>query len=204
VEEVIVSPEGRERLVRSAFFEPSPRVSRVIYIGTPHRGSAYARRFVGRLGSALVREPEQSRLMHQELIACNPGVFSPELSKRIPTSIDLLEPKSPLLNAIADLPISNHVRIHSIIGNKCGTLGLEPSDGVVPVSSARDFRARSERFVNCRHEYLTGDPDAIDEVRCILAKHLQTLESNSLALPMAAPVSSERSAPSELSFTVSQ
>ena len=46
-------PDSRMRLANSFFFTPSPDVSRVIYIATPHRGSVYARRCVGQISSAL-------------------------------------------------------------------------------------------------------------------------------------------------------
>jgi hypothetical protein len=37
-----VSPEARELLQRSLFFEPLPFVHRIVFIATPHRGSYLA------------------------------------------------------------------------------------------------------------------------------------------------------------------
>src|SRR5690606_35181403 len=55
---VRATPAMRERLRRMFFFEPSPLVTRVIFIGTPHRGSASTRRVAGRIASRLVRISE--------------------------------------------------------------------------------------------------------------------------------------------------
>ena len=40
-------PQARERLRRLFFFEPQPSVTRVVFVGTPHQGSSWARRIVG-------------------------------------------------------------------------------------------------------------------------------------------------------------
>ena len=92
-------PDTRARLANSFFFAPSPDVSRVIYIATPHRGSVYARRCVGQISSALVKEPPDWKARHAQLIRDNPGAFYEELTRGIPNSIDLLEPSSRILQA---------------------------------------------------------------------------------------------------------
>ncbi|MCA9132657.1 MAG: alpha/beta fold hydrolase [Planctomycetales bacterium] len=156
-------------LQRSFFFNASPDVARVVFIATPHQGSVYARRLIGRIGSILVRIPEDYRAAHAELISCNPGVFSPELQRRIPTSIDLLEPNSKLLQAIARLPIDPHrVQMHSLIGDSRYTLGYGRSDGVIPIASAREPRASSELIIRAKHAELNKTPEAICEVQRIL------------------------------------
>ncbi len=85
-------PVTQSQLASSFYFVPSPDVSRVIYIATPHRGSLYARRCVGLVGSALVVEPPDWTARHAQLIRDNPCAFDEEMSRGIPTSIDLLEP----------------------------------------------------------------------------------------------------------------
>jgi hypothetical protein len=171
--QVAIPAEFRQKLTNAFFFEPSPDVSRVVFIGTPHRGSGFASRSIGRLGSALVEEPEDLVRAHAELIRCNPGVFSKEVSRRIPTSIDLLEPKSKLLEAIAALPARCDVRMHSVIGNSCWTLLNGKSDGVVPVKSARENRAVSERLIKTIHTRLTKHPETVQELLAILQRHLE-------------------------------
>jgi len=167
-------PSGyRQRLSESFFFEPSPAVSRVVYIGTPHRGSAFAQRLVGRVGSLLVKEPSELTEAHRQLIDNNPDVFTSEFSRRIPTSIDLLEPNSQLLFALRTLPKDCRVQYHSIIGDSCWTPSSGDTDGVVPVSSAQLSGATSEKLVDEKHSKLPQHPEVIAELLAILQQHLQ-------------------------------
>jgi pimeloyl-ACP methyl ester carboxylesterase len=165
------SPTTYERLATSFFFDPSPQVSRVVFIGTPHRGSPLARRRIGRLSSWLVEEPSVRQQRHAQLIRDNPGVFSPEFTRRTPTSIDLLESSSPLLLAIDQLPIASHVETHTIFGNYRPMLGGGPSDGVVPVASARHPSAVTERMVRSKHTDLHQHDEGINELLGILRRH---------------------------------
>lgn len=182
IEEVHMAEELRQEIRRSFFFEPSTDIERVIFIGTPHKGATAARRAIGRLGSDLVRLPQEYQQLHDQLIACNPGVFTEEVENRIPTSIDLLRPDSQLLQAIAELPIDLHrVRLHSVIGDTCHTLHSGRSDSVVPVDSARENRAISEILVEAPHEKLNKSPDTIWEVKRILWEHAH--EKAALVVP---------------------
>ncbi len=112
-DQVVMDDERRIELATAFFFEPSECVSSVIFMATPHRGSNYARRLIGRVGSSLVRTTEAQRQEHDKLVRCNPGVFKQEVRKRIPTSIDLLDPDSSLLKAINELPI-NRARLSAL------------------------------------------------------------------------------------------
>ncbi len=175
-ENVYIPPFVRETIRESFFFEASPDIARVVFIGTPHQGSAFARRSIGRFASVLVKLPEEYRQAYQQLIACNPGVFSPETERRIPTSLDLLEPNSELLQAVSRLNIDpQRVQMHSVIGDGCVTLQLGRSDSIVPVESAREYRAQSEFFVPTTHGRLHKDSGVIQEVQRILREHLQSL-----------------------------
>jgi hypothetical protein len=127
---------------------------------------------IGRIGSCLVSEPEQRQRQHRQLIARHPGVFTKEVRRRIPTSIDLLEPGSQLLRAIEKLPKRCDVTMHSVIGNKCLTPTFKRSDGVVPVASAREPRAVSELMVKATHTKTKERPRAIRELFRILDQHL--------------------------------
>jgi hypothetical protein len=169
-------PEAFRELVHdSFFFEPSTDVARVVFIGTPHKGSSFASRFIGRLGSALVRPPDDYQSAHEQLIACNPGVFSREVEKRIPTSIDLLDPNSRLLQAVSQLPINElQIKMHSVIGDAHSAFRLERSDGVVPLESAREYRVQSELIINSTHSNLNKAQDTILEVKRILLENAQS------------------------------
>lgn len=105
------------------------------------------------------------------MIDCNPGVFSKEVSTRIPTSIDLLDPESPLLRAIDLLEVNPDVKLHSVIGDYCWRIGFGRSDLVVPVESAREPAAVSELVIKARHKNVNKEPVVVRELLCILRKH---------------------------------
>jgi hypothetical protein len=170
-ETVVTDPETRARLAEAFFFVPSPDIKRVIYIATPHRGSVQAHRCIGRISSALVEERPESRARHAQLSRDNPGLFRPELSRRVPTSIDLLEPGSLVLQSTQCLPYGSGVHVHSIIGNDRWTIGEGQSDGVVPVSSARIAGVQSELMVDAKHTQVQRHPHTVREVICILTNH---------------------------------
>ncbi len=158
---------------RSFYFEPSPDVNRVVFMATPHQGSSFASGPVGRLSSKLINLPEEETRKHQLLIRCNPGVFAEEVSDRIPTSVDLLNPHSKLLAAMGSLPAADGVCMHTIMGNRCWTLLQGKSDGIVPMSSAREPRAVSEKVVKATHSGVKSHPEAVKEILYILQAQLQ-------------------------------
>ena len=178
LESLRLTPEMYAQFQELFYFEPSPHIRRVVYIGTPHRGSAMANRLIGRMGAALVREPEEQRRQYDAFLAANPGVVDKFATRRIPTSIDMLEPNNPILNAMDHLPTAPCVATHSIIGIGGCSLCREPSDGVVPVSSARMPGVESELYVDEDHEDLHRDPDTIREVLRILRRHLQCVDGD--------------------------
>jgi pimeloyl-ACP methyl ester carboxylesterase len=166
-------------LSAALFFTSNPNVTRVVFIGTPHRGSQLARRCIGRIGSALVSLPAERADEYAQLIDDNPDVFEPQFRSGPPRSIDMLEPESPLLNALLVLPVSPQVTMHSIIGTEgCPALAGGPSDGVVPVSSAQLPGVASELMVNARHEQLHRDPESVAEVLRILREHATMAAGN--------------------------
>lgn len=170
IDQIIVSNKTRSDLASSLFFQPQPAIKRVIFIATPHRGAGAAQRLVGRVASALVEEPKDRELEHEVLIDNNPGVFSKEFQKRIPTSIDMLEPSSCILQAIEKLPIEPSVVFHSIIADNGKIIG-QPTDGVVPVSSARLAGAASECVIRSKHTKVQAEPETVEEVLRILREH---------------------------------
>lgn len=169
LETVRTTPAIRNRLQRIFFFEPSPLVKRVVFIGTPHRGSNQARRLIGRLASSLVRISAPEKSLYKQLVDSNRDIFAEYLWDSWPTSVDLLEPSNPMLQGIARVPFSRCTRLHSIIGT--GGLIGEPNDGVVPVSSARQTGVCSELFVPVRHEELHRDAVSVSDLMRILREH---------------------------------
>jgi pimeloyl-ACP methyl ester carboxylesterase len=175
---LVATAEQREMLRRSLFFEANPAVSRVVFIATPHAGSSYANRPVGRLGASLVRVSQQRDHKYEHLIANNPHAFSPEIGGGLPTSIDLLEPSSHILAGIGQLPVRPCVRLHSIIGTGRLLVGEGPSDGVVPVSSAQIRGVASDRFVEAQHSEILSKPETLDELHRLLWEHADELRGS--------------------------
>jgi hypothetical protein len=166
-------PPAVRNWVRPAYFyEPVPFVSRVVFIATPHRGSLIASLGVGRLASLSVRPPQEMRQLHDRVIQMNPGAFRPEFERRVPTTIDMLEPDSRPLQAIASLRPPCWVSLHSIVGVGHASLTGGRDDCVVAESSAHTEGAVSEICVPASHTKVHHHPLAIAEVRRILAQHL--------------------------------
>jgi pimeloyl-ACP methyl ester carboxylesterase len=166
-------PTTRERLQASFFFEPSPDITRVIYIATPHAGSSDATRCVGRVSSVLIQEPPEWTERHAQLVRDNPDAFREELQRKIPNSVDLLEPNSQILQATQRLPYRCGVALHTILGDNTWSLRQGPSDGVVSVSSARLGGGETELVVNAKHTDVQRVSETVREVICILNKHAQ-------------------------------
>lgn len=181
--EIRAQPQQRDQLSKMFFFEPTPSVKRVVFIGTPHLGSFWAESLYGRLGSSLVRLPQGQSTLLASLMKDNSNVFNKNLRNGMPTSVDLLKPDNPLLIGLARLPVHPDVKLHSIVGNGTPYADGTPADGVVSMDSARHPGAASERFVNATHSDLPDHPDTVAEVLRILAEHLQQFH----AVPTARP-----------------
>ena len=60
-EALVADEAAKARLRRNFFFEPSPFVRRVVFIGTPHGGSSVASQCVGRVASSYVKPAPSCR-----------------------------------------------------------------------------------------------------------------------------------------------
>jgi hypothetical protein len=152
-------------------------VARVIYVATPHRGSGYARRCIGAVSSSLVARSRESDERHQQLLKDNPDAFYDELTRRFPTSIDLLRPESPILQTANALCYRPGVCLHSIVGDHCWSPLEGRTDGVVPVESARLAGVHSERLVNATHTQIERHPETTHEALRILFKHAESVRA---------------------------
>jgi pimeloyl-ACP methyl ester carboxylesterase len=149
-------------LIRDAlFFRANPLVRRIIFISTPHRGSAIASGGIGALGDRLIRLPAIITSSVPRQIA----QLANTRGLRIPTSIDGLSPRSPLFKVYDQLAIrSPH---HSIIGDRGRGDTPNSSDGVVPYWSSHLDTAKSELIVPTGHGAMNS-PLAISEIQRIL------------------------------------
>ncbi|MBL9123574.1 MAG: hypothetical protein JNG90_08060 [Planctomycetaceae bacterium] len=173
--ELRASDEVRMKLARAVFFQPSPAITRIVYIATPHEGSPWADRLVGRAASHCVRLPPENVAGMQQVVVDNPGLLQPTAPKRPPTSIDLLEPSSTVLQGFRDLRYSPCVKVHSIVGTGRTMVHGGPADGVVPVASAREPASISEVEVPATHSEILRDQRTICELKRILVEHLRTV-----------------------------
>ena len=176
-EQVRLRPQIREMMSRVTFVRPMPFVSRVVFIATPHRGSILASLGAGRLASLAVREPPEITGVHDEVVRTNPGAFRPDYAKKVPTTIDLLEPSSPTLQAIERLRPACWVATHSIMGDIHPSLLGGRDDCVVKVESAHTPGALSEICVPAKHTRVHHDPRTILEVERILRQHLAEFDA---------------------------
>ncbi|HEV3167236.1 MAG TPA: hypothetical protein VGZ22_24720 [Isosphaeraceae bacterium] len=168
-DQIVGPPKVLAELNRYFFFKPESCVRRVVFLATPHRGSDLSRGVVGRISSGLIAEPERISELLATLVKDNPEAFDRRQFRRLPTSIDTLEPDSPYLLALLAMTPNPHVVFHSIIGNL--RPGPSTTDGVVPYRSSHLEGVASERVVRSDHG-VQKDPEAILEVRRILIEHL--------------------------------
>lgn len=166
-------PEVRAFVAPLFFFEPLPFVKRVVYIATPHAGSSLASRAVGRAAAVTVRQPAESTAVYEELKVLNPGVLQNDFERSLPTTVDILEPESAILQTLRGLRTPCWVTTHSVIGTAHESLTGGPGDCVVPVSSARIEGVVSEIEVPATHTRVHHQPATVRELERILAQHLR-------------------------------
>ncbi|MEX2122076.1 MAG: alpha/beta fold hydrolase [Pirellulales bacterium] len=178
---VKASPEARQRLARTFFFEPDPGIRRVVTIGTPHRGSNLANRPARWLAQKLISLPRMPLMVREQLYRDNPGVFRDDTIIQVKTSVDSLAPDSPILPVLLEAPHPDWVAYHNIVGvlpNE-GWLGslAAGSDGLVTYESAHLDAVASEITVNAHHSTVHRHPLTVLEVRRILLEHLAEVDS---------------------------
>ena len=174
----VVSPEQLRgnpqtiRLLRRAFcFRRNPRVVRAIFVATPHRGSAMADSWIGRVAKSLIRLPSDMQTGFADFAEENAEVRTAEATAFFKelnfTSVHMLSTRDPMLLALARLPIA--VPFHSIMGEKHNGAG---SDGVVRYASSHLDGANSELVVRSGHNAFNNS-EARSEVIRILREELQ-------------------------------
>ena len=177
-DQIRTSEEKHEQIRELFFFEPLPFVKRAVFIGSPHQGSSLATSWIGRLGSALVHPSKERVQSTKTILADNPGVFVEDVTRHVPTSVDLLRPDNPLLMATYTLPVNPEVRLHTIIGTGRALRDGTPADGVVPIESARHPGTSSECRIDTTHTKLPDDEQTTEEIVRILGEHLRSLPPN--------------------------
>ena len=174
-DEVLASPETKERLQESLFLTPEPYVQRLVMIATPHRGSLEAALFPGHPLQAFIRRPEELRKTIRNVASENGrDVKAPGLKPRVLTGLGGLRPHEPGLEALLEIPIC--VPYHSIIP-QASICGVElHTDGVVRYNSSHLDGAESEKITHGVHT--SHDSREVSrEVKRILCEHLSQIDA---------------------------
>lgn len=171
-----LSPDDLDALRSNFSFDALPSVSRVVFISTPHRGSYLSTRFVRGLARWFISLPGDIVDVSTSLVqGSQESVTVKRARAQVPTSLDGMSPKNPWLLALADIPVTDRVRAHSIIALKGDDEPPDGSDGVVKYTSAHVDYVESEYIVRSSHS-CQDKPAAIEEVRRILLEHLRNRE----------------------------
>lgn len=192
-EQLRAPPEARRAFEDSMILKPWPAVGRVIFLGTPHHGSAVADGFLGYFGRRLIRLPGEFSRQLMSITQTDDTQLRAEVREvfrrgRV-TSVESLSPTYIPGMAFAALPVAAGVPIHSIIGNVLRR-GPDGYDGYVTVRSAHIDGADSELMLPLRHmEFDRIEP--LNEVYRILRLHASGVpvqpapEQESCAAPTA-------------------
>jgi hypothetical protein len=171
--ELKATPEQRDLMQRTMFFEPLPFVNEVVFIATPHQGSYRVTALVLDLVRWLVTLPRTLVKDVHDLAQQNPEAVRGQLLKGIPTAVDNMRPGHPFIRSLAASPIAPGVTVHSIIAVEDDGPHEEGSDGVVKYKSAHLEGVASEKIVRSSHS-TQGHPETILEVRRILLEHVES------------------------------
>jgi nucleotide-binding universal stress UspA family protein/pimeloyl-ACP methyl ester carboxylesterase len=142
------------------------RVSRLIFVATPHRGVPINRGAVRSTGAWLARVVGPSIGVRQ--------ARSDSSAPCSPTSVDQLAWDHPILQDLERATNAAGVPYHSIIAALDVPTAEGATDGLVPVASARLGGARSEVVVRANH-VCYEHPEVISEVRRVLSVHVAGL-----------------------------
>ena len=152
---------------RALVFDANPRVHRIVFICVPHRGSDLAINWIGSFGVGLISLPGK-------LLSGAADVVSAPLEKDVgvkhmPTGINGLSPRSPLLRGLDTLAI--HAPYHTIVGDRGKGDTPNSSDGVVAYWSSHLTGAQSELIVPGPHGSYAL-PQTVSELKRILRLNL--------------------------------
>jgi pimeloyl-ACP methyl ester carboxylesterase len=174
IDQIDVSPDTRELLRRSLYYEPLPFVHRVVFISTPHRGSHLAGGYITDLLRRLISLPFTLLSPLQEVFQRSPeAVTASSMKAEIPRSTDNMNPDSEFIKTFSSIPIAPGIIAHSIIAVDNPEDPKEKwDDGVVAYNSAHIDGVASELIVHFGHS-AQESPQAIEEVRRILVENLK-------------------------------
>jgi hypothetical protein len=163
-------------VVRSLIYQANPRIQRVVFICTPHRGSDMASGGLGRFAISVITLPAQLATTMKDALTGAELVQLTGSAKRLPNSVWGLKPSNPAFPVVNKPPVS--VPYHSIIGDRGKGNCPNCSDGVVAYWSSHLDGAQSELIVPGPHGSCEL-PQTIAELDRILRLHLKTSSGRS-------------------------
>ncbi len=176
----VLARNGHDSLIyRSMIFQANPRIKRVVFICTPHRGSDTALSGLSRFGRSLIALPVAvTGPLRESLTDVDLTQFTGS-ARRLPNSVSGLSPKNPSLKIVNGATIT--APYHSIIGDRGKGDSPNSTDGVVPYWSSHLDGARSEVIVPGPHgsESL---PQTIAELQRILRLHIGAIQISRVAV----------------------
>ncbi len=159
------------RVAASAFLLKSdPKLNRMIFLATPHRGSPTSSGLIGGLGKTMSVESDEMEELRVAFYEQYSPIMRPEVRKWFDTkgtSIKNLEEGNSYLLALLKVPFRAGIPFHTVAGDHNGNLKNPKTDGTVPYSSAHLDGAASELVVNSGH-HVEANKDCIAEVKRIL------------------------------------
>lgn len=169
-----IAADENGRLIKSVFFFKShPFIRRVIFMATPHRGSALADSRFARRMSTRVKLSEDVRIAADKLFA-EPTTRATS-GEQPHTAVQSLSAENPVLQAVDRIPIPPRIKYHSIIANRDAANQPGGTDSIVPYTSSHLDGAASEIIIHSKHS-CTRNFDAIREVERILLLHLAEID----------------------------
>jgi pimeloyl-ACP methyl ester carboxylesterase len=158
-------------IVRATTFQANPRIKRVVFICTPHRGSDMASGGLGKFAISLINLPGQLTTVMKDALSSADLIKLTGSAKRLPNSVWGLKPSNPALPVLNSAQIT--VPYHSIIGDRGKGGCPNCTDGVVAYWSSHLGGAKSECIVPGPHGSCEL-PQTIAELDRILRLNLGT------------------------------
>jgi pimeloyl-ACP methyl ester carboxylesterase len=177
--EVLARNSKTSPIYHAFIFEANPRIKRVVFICTPHRGSEMASGGIGRLAISLISMPLNVATVLEGAITQEELTEITGSAKRLPNSVSGLQPTNPTFKALNSAPIT--VPYHSIIGDRGKGDSPNSTDGVVPYWSSHLGKAQSELIVPGPHGSC-GLPQTTAELDRILRLHVGIHSSSKVAM----------------------
>jgi pimeloyl-ACP methyl ester carboxylesterase len=166
---IFANNSSNSLIVRAMTYHANPRINRVVFICTPHRGSDMASSGLGRFGISLITLPVQLLSTVKDSLTSAQVAELTGSSKRLPNSVSGLKPSNPAFPVINEASMT--VPYHSIIGDRGKGDCPNCTDGVVPYWSSHLDGAKSEKIVPGPHGSAEL-PETITELDRILRLNL--------------------------------